>query len=187
MSRQAKSQIPSLARPPIAQDRLTERPHGRLQYVMKRAWRDGTHALVFEPLARGAGCPREAGIARICAMIPPPPRGAGCPPQRESYGQVPRGALEPCQAPRRGRPDSHSTTGPARPAPASAALVPGRGAASPKALGMAAPLRLAARRVSLRPMRRADHLARARYRATADRPRPRTARPRCCDASSTDR
>ena len=52
-----------LARPPIAQDRLTELPDGRLRYVMKRAWKDGTHALVFEPLDL---------IARICAMIPPP-------------------------------------------------------------------------------------------------------------------
>lgn len=52
-----------LARPPIAQDRLTELTDGRLQYVMKKAWRDGTHALVFEPLDL---------IARICAMIPPP-------------------------------------------------------------------------------------------------------------------
>lgn len=52
-----------LGRPPIAQERLTELPDGRLRYEMKKVWRDGTHALVFEPLDL---------IARLCAMVPPP-------------------------------------------------------------------------------------------------------------------
>lgn len=52
-----------LGRPPIAQERLSELPGGRLRYEMKKVWRDGTHALVFEPLDL---------IARLCAMIPPP-------------------------------------------------------------------------------------------------------------------
>ena len=52
-----------LARPPIAQDRLTLRADGAIQYNMKKTWRDGTHAIVLQPLDL---------IARICAMIPPP-------------------------------------------------------------------------------------------------------------------
>jgi hypothetical protein len=52
-----------LARPPIAQERLTRRTDGSLQYTMKKAWRDGTHAIVLQPLDL---------IARLCAMIPPP-------------------------------------------------------------------------------------------------------------------
>jgi len=52
-----------LARPPIAQHRLTRRPDGSLRYDMKKAWRDGTHAIVLQPLDL---------IARLCAMIPPP-------------------------------------------------------------------------------------------------------------------
>jgi hypothetical protein len=52
-----------LGRPPIAQERLTELPNGRLRYQMKKAWRDGTVALDFDPLDL---------IARLCAMVPPP-------------------------------------------------------------------------------------------------------------------
>ena len=52
-----------LGRPPIATDRLEWLDDGRLRYTMKKAWSDGTHALVFEPLDL---------IARLCAMIPPP-------------------------------------------------------------------------------------------------------------------
>jgi hypothetical protein len=52
-----------LARPPIAQDRLTLRDDGSVQYNMKKTWRDGTHAIVLQP---------PDLIARLCAMIPPP-------------------------------------------------------------------------------------------------------------------
>ena len=52
-----------LARPPIAQHRLTRRADGSLRYEMKRVWRDGTSAIVLKPLDL---------IARLCAMIPPP-------------------------------------------------------------------------------------------------------------------
>lgn len=52
-----------LARPPIAQDRLELLADGRVQYTLKKAWRDGTRAIVLEP---------HGLIARLCAMIPPP-------------------------------------------------------------------------------------------------------------------
>ena len=52
-----------LARPPIAQHRLTRRSDGSVQYTMKKVWRDGTSAIVLAPLDL---------IARLCAMIPPP-------------------------------------------------------------------------------------------------------------------
>lgn len=50
-------------RPPIAQERLERLADGRLHFTMKKPWRDGTTALVFEPLDL---------VARICAMIPTP-------------------------------------------------------------------------------------------------------------------
>jgi len=52
-----------LARPPIAQDRLALRDDGAVQYTMKKAWKDGTRAIVLQPLDL---------IARVCAMIPSP-------------------------------------------------------------------------------------------------------------------
>ena len=52
-----------LCRPPIAQDRLEEMEGGKLSYLLKKPWRDGTTALVLEPLNL---------IARVCALIPPP-------------------------------------------------------------------------------------------------------------------
>ena len=52
-----------IARPPIAQDRLSRLPDGRLRYTMKNPWSDGTTAVVFEPLDF---------IARLVALIPPP-------------------------------------------------------------------------------------------------------------------
>jgi hypothetical protein len=52
-----------IARPPLAKVRLTQLPDGRLQYVMKKRWRDGTHALVFDALSL---------IGRLISLIPPP-------------------------------------------------------------------------------------------------------------------
>jgi hypothetical protein len=52
-----------VCRPPIAQERLVETRDGRLRYVLKKPWSDGTVALVLEPLDL---------CARIAALIPPP-------------------------------------------------------------------------------------------------------------------
>ncbi|MFO0613022.1 MAG: transposase [Polyangiaceae bacterium] len=52
-----------LARPPIAQDRLTALADGRLRYEMKKPWRDGTYAIVLEPLEL---------LTRLAAMVSPP-------------------------------------------------------------------------------------------------------------------
>ncbi len=52
-----------MCRPPIAQDRLEEQPGGKLRYTFKKAWKDGTVAIVLEPLDL---------IARVCALVPPP-------------------------------------------------------------------------------------------------------------------
>jgi hypothetical protein len=49
--------------PPIAQEPLELLADGRLQYTLKKAWRDGTRAIVLDPMGF---------IARLCAMIPPP-------------------------------------------------------------------------------------------------------------------
>ncbi len=52
-----------LCRPPLAQERIEAHPSGKLRYTFKRAWKDGTVALLLEPLDL---------IARVCALIPPP-------------------------------------------------------------------------------------------------------------------
>jgi Putative transposase len=52
-----------ITRPPIAQDRLTRRTDGRLELELKKVWRDGTRALVFEP---------HDLLTRLVAAVPPP-------------------------------------------------------------------------------------------------------------------
>ena len=49
-----------IARPPLALDRLTQRSDGKIILTLKRAWSDGTHALVFAP---------EAFVERLCALV----------------------------------------------------------------------------------------------------------------------
>jgi hypothetical protein len=39
------------ARPPLAQDRLEEHGDGRVRYTFKSAWKDGTSAVLLDPLA----------------------------------------------------------------------------------------------------------------------------------------
>lgn len=53
----------SLARPPIANDRLTRLADGRLHLELKRPWRDGTTAFVFTP---------HELIERLVALVPRP-------------------------------------------------------------------------------------------------------------------
>ncbi len=52
-----------LARPPIATERLTQRSDGRVVYGLRRHWKDGTSAVVFDPLDF---------IARLAALVPRP-------------------------------------------------------------------------------------------------------------------
>jgi len=51
------------ARPPLAQERLSQRADGRVRVELKRPWADGTTAVVLSP---------EDFIARLCAAVPPP-------------------------------------------------------------------------------------------------------------------
>jgi hypothetical protein len=50
-------------RPPFAQERLRLRGDGRVALELKRAWRDGTRELVFEP---------PEFLERLAAMTPRP-------------------------------------------------------------------------------------------------------------------
>ena len=52
-----------ITRPPVAQERLERRADGKLELGFKRAWRDGTRALVFDPADL---------IPRLVAAVPPP-------------------------------------------------------------------------------------------------------------------
>ncbi len=52
-----------MARPAIAEDRLFKRDDGRIELRLKRTWRGGVRALVFEPFKL---------IARLAALIPLP-------------------------------------------------------------------------------------------------------------------
>ena len=51
------------ARPPIAEERLSLLPDGRVSYRLKRRWRDGSTSVVLEPLTL---------IERLCTLIPRP-------------------------------------------------------------------------------------------------------------------
>jgi len=52
-----------ILRPPIANGRLRERADGKLEYTMKRMWRDGTVAMTFAPLDF---------MSKLAALVPPP-------------------------------------------------------------------------------------------------------------------
>ena len=52
-----------VTRPPLATCRLDEHAGGRVRYGFKKAWKDGTHAVVLKPLDF---------IARLAAIVPPP-------------------------------------------------------------------------------------------------------------------
>lgn len=52
-----------VARPPLAQQRLTELPDGRVLYTLSHPWSDGTQALSFEPLEL---------LERLCVLVPRP-------------------------------------------------------------------------------------------------------------------
>ena len=51
------------ARPPIATERLSRLPDGRLLYELRHRWRDGTTHLGFEPLEF---------LEKLAALVPPP-------------------------------------------------------------------------------------------------------------------
>jgi len=50
-------------RPPLATERLSLLPDGRLLYRLKHRWRDGTTHVIFEPLDL---------VAKLAALVPPP-------------------------------------------------------------------------------------------------------------------
>ena len=52
-----------MGRPPVCEERLERLDDGRVRYGFKSAWKDGTHAIVLDPLDF---------IARLCALVPPP-------------------------------------------------------------------------------------------------------------------
>jgi len=90
--------IKYLARPPIAIDRLSELPDGRLSLRFKQPWRDGTSHVVFTP---------QELIEKLVPLIPRPRahvvryHGILGPAAKD------RAKVVPCSAPREyGRPDS---------------------------------------------------------------------------------
>ncbi len=52
-----------VARPPIATERLSILPDGRIAYTFKKRWRDGSAAVVFDPLTF---------LERLAALVPRP-------------------------------------------------------------------------------------------------------------------
>ena len=52
-----------VARPPLSQERLERHSDGRLRYRFKSPWKDGTTAVLLDPLDF---------IGRLCALVPPP-------------------------------------------------------------------------------------------------------------------
>lgn len=80
-----------IAPPPLALERLTESSGGQLVYHFRRAWRDGSTALLLEPLEL---------LERLAALVPPPRRpllayhGLLAPPSRWRAAIVPQGASD---------------------------------------------------------------------------------------------
>jgi hypothetical protein len=66
-------------RPPVAQDSLELAADGRVLLEIRRPWRDGTRAILFEPLDF---------LARLAALVPKP-----------RVNLVPRGLRRPCKPP----------------------------------------------------------------------------------------
>jgi hypothetical protein len=52
-----------VARPPIATERLSLSPEGKVVYRLRRRWRDGTEAIVLDPLTF---------LERLAALVPRP-------------------------------------------------------------------------------------------------------------------
>jgi hypothetical protein len=52
-----------VARPPLSQERLERHGDGRVRLRFKAAWKDGTDAILLDPLDF---------ISRLCALVPPP-------------------------------------------------------------------------------------------------------------------
>jgi hypothetical protein len=100
-----------VARPPIATERLSELPDGRILYRLRHRWRDGTTHVVFEPLDL---------VARLAVLVPPP--RANTVPWYGIATGFPRAAGHLQAAPaklarhRRGHPQSPWRPGAARPA-----------------------------------------------------------------------
>src|SRR5690606_25101585 len=96
-----------LARPPLAQERLALHPDGRVRLGFKAAWKDGTHAVLLDPLdfiARLAASfhrPDFTWSATTACSPPTPP----CAP-RSSPAASPRALRRSCPCSRRGRPRS---------------------------------------------------------------------------------
>jgi hypothetical protein len=51
------------SRGPISNDRLSLLPDGRIRYKLKRRWKDGTKAVIYEPMEL---------MERLAALVPPP-------------------------------------------------------------------------------------------------------------------
>lgn len=51
------------SRSPISNERLSLLPDGRLRYKLKRRWKDGTKAVIYEPMEL---------MERLAALVPPP-------------------------------------------------------------------------------------------------------------------
>jgi len=84
-----------LARPPIAQERLSLEPDGSVRYDFKAAWKDGTRAVRLHPLDF---------LARLAALVPPPRfhmvRYQGCFGARSKVrAEVVRGGSRPIEEP----------------------------------------------------------------------------------------
>jgi len=50
-------------RPPVAYERIEHRPEGLVRIALKRAFRDGTHAVEMDPLSL---------LCRLATSVPPP-------------------------------------------------------------------------------------------------------------------
>ena len=141
-------------------------PDGRVHYEIKKKWRDGTHALIFDPLSF---------IGRLIALIPPP---------RVHLLRFSWRARPPCESTQRSRAQESRCDAATACSTLTAASVTGRGSLviryarrqcsetpEPTSLGLSSEARVRGRRDGLREMRRAHAAGRVCHHACRRRTR----------------
>jgi hypothetical protein len=104
-----------ITRPPVAQERLEERPDGRLELALESVWKDGTRAILLGPqdfVSVGRGCSGMCSRRTLIRASAAVDRCGGSrlrPPGRPQRGCLPSSALRRSRPPNRHGVTAHET------------------------------------------------------------------------------